>query len=694
MVKPNTSVQDPVPVGQPDIPTLDCLKRLLEQPTDDKPSPCQLDDDNICDYILDLENMSWPQKTREIVNEDNVEETRQAMLQEPFHNIQGNIRSGRDQVGLHVPPQDFQELGDCNIVVRDNIFKSKLETLKQNHQSTYDSTKLNEGNEIFVSFLGKGADATCDVYKHVNTNKLVVHKKYYGKPREREKDILKSLAHRNLPAVYGSRLDDGHHVLCMEFCGDSLHQWKKNRPMKEAEIWLIFEQLTDVLNHLENHGVIHQDIKPGNVCINQDLVIKLIDFGSVQLAQDVVCSEGVRMTAAYIAPEMWQWLRNSDKPVSCKADVYACGLTICFLVYDDDVVPQALETRDEKVISDKMILNPSAVAKYVTRTFPLDNYSQKLKNLLLAMLNGNPDIRISASEAHEQIVTNSASVVHDNGDINCMLGIDMLDHSASVSKLTPSATTSYHSPNGVSSQENITLLSHCVEVDSDCQNGTVLTAPDTPDIITVVHPEAGDISQCHQAVMGQLILPVDSCPKIALVTPQGLVAATKMMPDRTNKKISTNRRVSKNSNLHIQLIDQTTSKDLTGAIADGFLYDGQNQDVVLTANQNAGLSLTEKPTPYPNLIQPRSIGEQRITCLSRRRNETENLDEDNKDDTKLPSLDFEEPDRQAKPATLNKLSDCLKNGSRKRPLNDLPSEYTNVPNFYMILQKKKRKEEG
>ncbi len=141
-----------------------------------------------------------------------------------------------------------------------------------------------------------------------------------------EARTLAALNHRHLVMVLDAGTTADQPFLVMELVeGPTLAQRAAERPLGAAEVAQIGAQLADALAYAHGQGVIHRDVKPGNVLLGKGGV-KLADFGIARLVGDTVrhTKTGQAIgTAAYLAPE--QVLGADLTPA---ADVYALGLVL------------------------------------------------------------------------------------------------------------------------------------------------------------------------------------------------------------------------------------------------------------------------------------------------------------------------------------------------------------------------------
>ena len=137
----------------------------------------------------------------------------------------------------------------------------------------------------------------------------------------REAKLGASLNHPNLVSVFDTATDDEGVLIVMEYVdGEPLSRTLRRGPLRPDEVSKMVVDVGAALDHAHAQGVVHRDVKPGNVLIREDGVTKLADLG-IATASDgtrITRSGTVLGTAAYMAPEQLEG-RDAGPP----ADIYA-----------------------------------------------------------------------------------------------------------------------------------------------------------------------------------------------------------------------------------------------------------------------------------------------------------------------------------------------------------------------------------
>jgi eukaryotic-like serine/threonine-protein kinase len=135
------------------------------------------------------------------------------------------------------------------------------------------------------------------------------------------------LVHPNVVQVFDFGLDEATHrnFIVMEFVdGPSCAEILRERgTLPAAEAVDILAQSCRGLDYAHRNGVVHRDVKPGNLLLNPDGMVKLADFGIAKAAEqsDITKVGSVLGTAAYLAPE-----QARGEPAGPASDLYALGV--------------------------------------------------------------------------------------------------------------------------------------------------------------------------------------------------------------------------------------------------------------------------------------------------------------------------------------------------------------------------------
>jgi len=157
---------------------------------------------------------------------------------------------------------------------------------------------------------------------------------------EREAQVLASLNHANIAAVYGLEVSDGTRALVMELVeGPTLADRIGHGAVPLEEALRLALQVAEALEYAHDRGIIHRDLKPANIKVTPEGKVKLLDFGLAKALEDspaagdisnsptisaVATRAGVILgTAAYMSPE-----QAKGKSVDRRADIWAFGVLL------------------------------------------------------------------------------------------------------------------------------------------------------------------------------------------------------------------------------------------------------------------------------------------------------------------------------------------------------------------------------
>jgi serine/threonine-protein kinase len=221
----------------------------------------------------------------------------------------------------------------------------------------------------------------------------------------RERQILAQLEHPNLARLIdGGVAPDGTPFLAMEYVrGLTLSEWLGSRAPGIEERLDRFLELCAVVSYAHQRLIIHRDIKPGNILVDETGKARLLDFGIAKLlvpdtSDATLTVAGLApMTASYSAPEQVQ-----GKLITTATDVYQLGLVLYWLLTGNRAQPLSRTTRPseiERFVCLNEPLAPSRCAPGENAVRLSGRYAVDLDTIVLKALRKEPERRYASVEA-------------------------------------------------------------------------------------------------------------------------------------------------------------------------------------------------------------------------------------------------------------------------------------------------------
>lgn len=263
--------------------------------------------------------------------------------------------------------------------------------------------KINDRYEIIKS-IGEGGMANVYLAQDTILDRKVAVKVLRGDLENNEKFIrrfqreaksVSDLSHPNIVEVYDVGEEDGQHYIVMEYIdGRTLKQLiNKRGSLTVAEVIDIMTQLTDGLSAAHDAYIIHRDIKPQNIMILDDGLIKITDFGIAMTlnATQLTQTNSVMGSVHYLPPE-----QASGQTATTKSDIYSAGILMYELLMG--TVPFKGENAVEIALKQMKERIPS-----IRKQNPL--IPQSIENIVLKATAKNPKNRYeNIKEMHEDLI--------------------------------------------------------------------------------------------------------------------------------------------------------------------------------------------------------------------------------------------------------------------------------------------------
>ena len=265
-------------------------------------------------------------------------------------------------------------------------------------------SKINDRYQI-IKTLGEGGMANVYLAHDTILDRNVAVKVLRGDLANDEKFVRRfqrealsasSLSHPNIVEMYDVGEDDGQYYIVMEYVdGMTLKQvLKKRGHLSVTEVIDIMLQVTDGMAHAHDAYIIHRDIKPQNIMILSNGMIKITDFGvatalnSTQLTQ----TNSVMGTVHYLPPE-----QANGKGSTIRSDIYSMGIMMYELL--TGLVPYKGDNAVE--IALKHLKEPLPSVRKFNSSIP-----QSVENVIIKATAKNPKNRYTDARAmHEDLKT-------------------------------------------------------------------------------------------------------------------------------------------------------------------------------------------------------------------------------------------------------------------------------------------------
>src|SRR2546422_5670094 len=205
---------------------------------------------------------------------------------------------------------------------------------------------------------------------------------------------LAKLSHPNIGVIHDFDTQEGVDFLVMEYiAGTTLAERLTAGALPEKEVLAVGAQIVAALEEAHEHGVVHRDLKPGNILVTPKGQAKVLDFGLAKLLRpesEISTTDNLSGTVAlagtlpYMSPE-----RLRGEPADARSDIYGAGAVLYEMATGQRPFREELATRLADAILHQPTVSPRALNARV---------SPELERIILKCLDKEPENRYQSAK--------------------------------------------------------------------------------------------------------------------------------------------------------------------------------------------------------------------------------------------------------------------------------------------------------
>ncbi|MFA7230049.1 MAG: protein kinase [Victivallaceae bacterium] len=236
----------------------------------------------------------------------------------------------------------------------------------------------------------------------------------------REAEILSKISHPNIVKIfeYGFSENGNTPYIMMEYIyGDNLIRYIEENSISQKEKLKILQQICKALSAIHKQGILHRDIKPGNIMLTRNHVVKLTDFGIAKtIDSEMTISSDIMGSPAYMSPEAFVNASKSDQ----RSDIFSLGVLAYELFTGSKPFKGFTVTEIMRSINNEKPVDPRKLVPDLPET---------IQHILGKMVNKRPEDRFQSVDdvliALESVIKPGAAantIKRSKGILNMLIG--------------------------------------------------------------------------------------------------------------------------------------------------------------------------------------------------------------------------------------------------------------------------------
>src|SRR2546429_5694697 len=241
--------------------------------------------------------------------------------------------------------------------------------------------------------------------------------------------VMARTSHPNLVQVHDMELMGNVNYLVLEFVrGRSLRDWMNQTPLPPPQVFAVMHGVLQALDYAHRHAIVHRDMKPENVLISDEGMVKAADFGIARLMDDTglggtTTTTGTTVgTPQYMSPE-----QAASSKVDGRSDLYSAGIIFYELVAGQPPFTASAADGPFTPMAKHVRAPPKPPSVFQPGLNP------ELERVILQAIAKRPEDRFQTGQAFDEAMSRVA-------DLMCPGWQRSLEPGADLSRMVPQAT--------------------------------------------------------------------------------------------------------------------------------------------------------------------------------------------------------------------------------------------------------------